>query len=75
VTDTLELPAYSLVDLNASVSKGPLTLRTFVRNLTDSHASRHSHAPPGIDPASHVAHWDAFVVQQRTIGVGVDYSF
>ena len=42
--ETLELPAYSLLDLNASVSKGPLALRVFARNLSDSRASRHS--PP-----------------------------
>jgi outer membrane receptor protein involved in Fe transport len=73
--ETLELPAYSLVDLNANVSKGPLTLRTFVRNVTDSQASRHSHAPPTIDPGTMMARWDAFLVQPRTIGIGVDYTF
>ena len=72
--ETLELPAYSLVDLNANISKGPLTLRSFVRNLTDSHASRHSH-PPSIDPTTMIAQWGAYVVQPRTIGIGLDYAF
>jgi iron complex outermembrane receptor protein len=70
---SLELPAYSLVDLNANVSKGPLTLRSFVRNLTDSHASWHDHDPT-IDPSTMVAKGDAFIVQPRTIGIGVDYA-
>jgi len=72
--ESLELPAYSLLDLNASVSKGPLTLRAFARNLSDSRASRHSH-PPGIDPATMIAEWETFVVQPRTIGIGIDYAF
>ena len=72
--ETLDLPAYSLIDINASVSKGPLTLRTFARNLSDSHASRHSH-PPYVDPTTMIAQWGAYVVQPRTIGIGVDYAF
>ncbi len=71
---TLELPAYSLLDLNASVAKGPLALRVFARNLTDSRASRHGH-PPSIDPTTMIAGWEAFVVQPRTIGIGIDYAF
>ena len=70
----VEMPAYSLVDLNANVSKGPLTLRTFIRNLTDSHASRHSNNIY-IDPTTMIAHFDSYVVQPRTIGIGVDYAF
>jgi outer membrane receptor protein involved in Fe transport len=70
----VEMPAYSLVDLNANVSKGPLTLRTFVRNLTDSHASRHSNNIY-VDPTTMIAQFDAYVVQPRTIGLGVDYAF
>jgi hypothetical protein len=70
----VEMPAYSLVDLNANVSKGPLTLRTFVRNLTDSHGSRHSNNIY-IDPTTMIAHFDTYIVQPRTIGIGVVYAF
>src|SRR5918993_5384946 len=35
---TMELPAYSVLDLNASIARGPLMLRAFVRNLTDTRA-------------------------------------
>ena len=32
------LPAYSVLDLHASVVKGPLTLRAFARNVMDKRA-------------------------------------
>ena len=49
---TYELPSYSAIDLNAAVAKGRLTLRAFVRNLTDIRASLQTVAetpssPPG----------------------------
>jgi iron complex outermembrane recepter protein len=34
----LFLPTYSVLDLNASIAKGPLTLRAFARNVTDQRA-------------------------------------
>ena len=70
----VQMPAYSLVDLNANVSKGPLTLRSFIRNLSDSHASRHSNNIR-VDPTTMIAQFDSYVVQPRTIGIGVDYAF
>ncbi len=70
---TLELPAYSIVDVNASLETGPLAVRVYARNLTDTRASRHGHL--NIDPSGTIAYTDDFMVQPRTVGVGVDYSF
>ena len=45
----------------------------FARNLTDTRASRHGHLD--FDPTGTIAYTEDFMVQPRTIGVGVDYSF
>ncbi len=70
---TRELPAYSVLDVNASIAKAPLVLRVFVRNLADIRASRHGHL--GIDPTGTVGRTEDFMVRPRTVGVGADYSF
>jgi outer membrane receptor protein involved in Fe transport len=70
---TNELPPYTVVDLNASVARGPLTLRTFVRNLTDTRAKT-----TGIvqgDVANPPASLEERILQPRSIGVGFDYAF
>jgi iron complex outermembrane recepter protein len=70
---TLELPAYSIVDLNTSLATGSMVLRVYARNLTDTRASRHGHL--NIDPSGTMGYNEDFMVQPRTAGVGVDYSF
>ena len=66
---TYELPSYSAIDLNAAVAKGRLTLRAFVRNLTDIRGSLQTVAEtPSSPPGYHI-------LQPRTLGVGLDYSF
>ena len=68
---TRELPAYSALDLNASVAKGPLILRVFMRNVTDTlggqqgFAQGYAYFPPT----------ELRILQPRTIGVGFDYAF
>ena len=57
------LPSYSVFDLNASIVRGPLTLRAFARNLTDQRGWLNS------SPSS------ANIIQPRTLGVGFDYAF
>ena len=70
---TAELPGYSLLDLNASIAKGPLALRAYARNLADIRASRHGHL--SVDPSGTIANTDDYMVLPRTIGIGIDYSF
>jgi iron complex outermembrane recepter protein len=72
---TVELPTYSILDVNASIARGPLALEVFARNLEDTQASRHGHF--GVDTSGAVASAGAedAMVQPRTIGVGVEYSF
>ena len=70
---TMEMPAYSVLDLNASIARGPLLLRAFVRNLTDTRANLHSFVQG--DPANPPASVQARILQPRMIGVGFDYAF
>ena len=67
------LPSYSLLDLNASMAKGPLTLKVFARNVTDQRAwlnAVFNYGPPTAPEQSAVT-----IIQPRTIGVGFDYAF
>ena len=67
------LPSYSVLDLNASIAKGPLTLRAFARNVTDRRAwlnASFNYGPPSAPGQGPVT-----IIQPRTIGVGFDYAF
>ena len=66
---TYELPSYSVIDLNAAIAKGPLTLRAFVRNLTDIRASLQTVAETPSSPPYYK------ILQPRTLGIGADYRF
>jgi outer membrane receptor protein involved in Fe transport len=70
---TMELPAYSVLDLNAGIAKGPLVLRTFVRNLADTRAI--SQAIVLGDASNPPAEMEQRILQPRTFGIGFDYSF
>jgi outer membrane receptor protein involved in Fe transport len=62
-----------VLDLNASIAKGPLTLRAFARNVADKRAWLQSYfeaGPPNAPGESGVA-----IIQPRTLGVGFDYAF
>jgi iron complex outermembrane receptor protein len=67
---TMEVPAYSLLDLNASAAKGPIVLRVFARNVLDARAI--SQAIFLGDPPAAA---EQRILQPRTIGVGFDYRF
>ena len=67
------LPAYSVIDLNAQVSRGPLTLRMFARNVADRRADLNAFAVP--DGESMPAQIDHILLQPRTLGIGVEYDF
>ena len=70
---TMEMPSYSVLDFNASIARGPLLLRAFCRNFTDTRANLHSFVQG--DPANPPASVQARILQPRTIGVGFDYAF
>jgi outer membrane receptor protein involved in Fe transport len=57
------LPSYEVLDLKASIARGPLTLRTFARNITDRRAWLNA------------GFYSVTIIQPRTIGVGFDYAF
>jgi iron complex outermembrane recepter protein len=67
------IPSYWVIDTNAQVSKGPLTLRFFVRNLTDERASLNRFAM--LAPSSVPSQIVSKLLQPRTVGVGVSYNF
>ena len=67
------LPAYSVIDLNAQVSRGPLTLRIFARNVADRRADLNAFAVP--DGEGIPAQIDHILLQPRTLGIGFEYDF
>ena len=67
------LPAYSVIDLDAQVSRGPLTLRIFARNLADRRADLNAFAV--LDGESMPAQVDHILLQPRTLGIGIAYDF
>jgi hypothetical protein len=68
------LPGYSVIDVNASLARGPFSARLFVRNLPDKRA--YLNGVPLIDVASPPNPVQILykLVQPRTIGVGFDYA-
>jgi len=73
-TPTIALPSYSVLDLNAGIAKGPLTLRAFARNLTD----RRAWLQGGFlypDTSTMPGQSDVFILQPRTVGIGFDYAY
>jgi iron complex outermembrane receptor protein len=68
------LPAYSVIDLNAAISKGTLRLKTFARNVTDKRGYQGSYMIFDTSNATAVQ-FDYVLVQPRTVGVGFDYAF
>jgi outer membrane receptor protein involved in Fe transport len=70
---TMELPAYSVLDLNAGIANGRLTLRAFARNLTDTRAQLQAIVLG--DASSPPAEMETRILQPRTFGIGFDYAF
>jgi iron complex outermembrane receptor protein len=68
------LPSYSALELNGGIAKGPLSLRVYVRNLTDKRATLQS-----VTQVDVVTNAPARILsrplQPRTLGLGFDYSF
>ena len=71
---TFEVPSYAVLDVNAAISKTRFVVRTFARNLTNKHA--YQNGGEFLDTAAF--RWvqiDYVVVQPRTIGIGIEYTF
>lgn len=68
---TFEAPSYTVLNLNASIGRGHITYRAFVNNATNEHAILGA-AFNGTTPASGA---DVYVMQPRTVGVGVEVTF
>jgi outer membrane receptor protein involved in Fe transport len=67
------LPSYSVIDLNAQISRGPLTLRLFARNVADRRADLNAFAVLGNEGMP--LQIDHILLQPRTLGIGVEYAF
>jgi iron complex outermembrane recepter protein len=68
------IPGYTVLDANAQMSKGPLTLRIFGRNLTDKRAYLNRFVME--DDTTYVpVEMVNKLLQPRTLGIGVSYAF
>jgi iron complex outermembrane recepter protein len=70
---TTELPAYSVLDINAAIARGPLSLKFFARNLTDKRADLNSDVI--VNDYNAPVQIEHYILQPRTLGVGLDYLF
>jgi outer membrane receptor protein involved in Fe transport len=70
------LPSYSVLDLNARIVKGPLTLRAFARNVLDKRSNLQSGTAVdyNANPPTPVQIYNN-LLQPRTVGLGFDYGF
>jgi len=67
------VPSYWAIDLNAQAYRGPLRLRLYVRNLTDERGLLNEVAV--LNQTFLPYEITEKLLQPRTLGVGVDYSF
>lgn len=67
------LPEYDVVDLNADVRFDPVTVRFFVRNLTDERG--YTGGGTTVDGLNQPVRVDVNVLQPRTIGFSLDFQF
>lgn len=67
------LPSYSIVDLSADVTHGPVTIRLFAKNVTDRRA--YTGAGTTTDAFNTPLVIETTVLQPRTVGVGLDVRF
>ena len=70
---TTELPSYTVLNLNAAVARGPLSLKFFARNLADKRAYLNSDVI--VNDYNTAVQIEHYVLQPRTLGVGFDYVF
>jgi iron complex outermembrane recepter protein len=70
---TTELPSYTVLDLNAAIARGPLSLKLFVRNLTNKRAELNSDVV--VNDYNTPVQIEHYILQPRTLGIGFDYAF
>jgi iron complex outermembrane receptor protein len=69
---TTQVPPYSVLDLNAAIAKGPLAFKVYARNFFDTRAALHSNLS-GENSSGVPVQQEDYILQPRTIGIGVDY--
>jgi outer membrane receptor protein involved in Fe transport len=62
-----------VLNLNAAVARGPLSLKFFARNLADKRAYLNSDVI--VNDYNTAVQIEHYVLQPRTLGVGFDYVF
>jgi len=70
---TTALPSYTVLDLNAGITRGPLSVKFFARNLADKRAYLNSLVI--VNDYNTPVQVENYVLQPRTVGVGFDYVF
>ena len=70
---TTGLPSYTVLDINAAVVRGPLSLKFFARNLTDNRAGLNTDVI--VNDYNTPVQIENYILQPRTLGVGLDYLF
>jgi outer membrane receptor for ferric coprogen and ferric-rhodotorulic acid len=72
-TPVAALPSYTVLNFNAAIAKGPLSVKFFARNLADKRADLNSDVivndykePVGVEH---------YILQPRTVGIGFDRTF
>lgn len=72
---SIELPSYTSLDLTAEVSSQNTTFRFFVTNVTNRNIYVAAGRTLPAAGAQDYRRWNAVMMQPRTVGVSVDYSF
>lgn len=75
LTDNLAytLPSYDVLDLNADVQFDSMTVRVFVKNVTDERAF--TGGDTTVDGINRPVRLDLGVLQPRTVGLSLDFQF
>lgn len=72
--DSRPIAGFAALDLDASMSHGPYTVRLFARNVTDKRAHL-TYNPLFNQATGSITQIEATVVQPRTLGIDVDVKF
>ena len=67
------LPSYTVLDLNAAVARGSLSVKFFARNLADKRVYLNSSVIA--NDYNTPVQVESYVLQPRTVGIGFDYGF
>ena len=70
---TTQLPSYTVIDLNAGVARGSMSLKFFARNLANKRAYLNSLVM--VNDYNTPVQAENYVLQPRTVGIGLDYTF